>query len=140
MADKTILTTLPKLNGSDWFEWKKEAETFLLLAGLDRVIDTEEVPTGAKAATDWTTKDHKMYVYLFFLIKPNYRAPIVKIKSGQEAWKKLVAEYEKDSAMTCMALCQQFYSLMHDPAVSITVFIDAFLNCSTTWHHWSQTG
>ena len=45
MADKVILTTLPKLNESNWFEWKKEAETFLLLAGLD----AEEIPTGAKA-------------------------------------------------------------------------------------------
>ena len=128
MADKAILATLPKLNGSNWFEWKKEAETFLLLAGLDGVIDAEEVPTGAKAATDWTTKDRKMYAYLFFLIKPNYRVPIIEIKSGREAWKKLVAEYEKDSATTRMALHQQFYSLMHDPAVGITVFIDAIFS------------
>ena len=120
MADKAILATLPKLNGSNWFEWKKEAKTFLLLAGLDGVIDAEEVPTGAKAATDWTMKDRKTYAYLFFLIEPNYRAPI-----GREAWKKLVAEYEKDSATTRMALHQQFYSLMHNPAVGITVFIDA---------------
>jgi hypothetical protein len=60
-----------------------------------------------------------------FLIEPNYHAPIIDIKSGHEAWKKLVAEYEKDSAMTHMALRQQLYLLMHNPAVSITVFIDA---------------
>jgi len=124
MADRTILATLPKLNGTNWFEWKKEAETFLLLAGLDGTIDAEEVPTGAKAA-EWTTKDRKTYAYLFFLIEPNYRAPIIDIKSGREAWKKLVSEYEKDSATTRMALRQQFYSLKHDPAVGIAVFIDA---------------
>ena len=124
MADRAILATLPKLNGSNWFEWKKEAETFLLLAGLDSTIDAEEVPTRVKAA-EWTTKDCKMYAYLFFLIEPNYHAPIINIKSGQEAWKKLVAEYEKDSATMCMALCQQFYSLTHDPTVGIAVFIDA---------------
>ena len=85
MADKVILTTLPKLGGSNWFKWKKEAKTFLLLAGLDRVIDAEEVPTGVKATSSWTVKDCKMYVYLFFLIEPNYCAPIIDIKSGQEA-------------------------------------------------------
>ena len=81
MADKVILTTLPKLNDSNWFEWKKEAKTFLLLTGLD----AEEVPTGVKAVSGWTAKDCKMYVYLFFLIEPIYCAPIIDIKSGQEA-------------------------------------------------------
>ena len=81
MADRAILTTLPKLNGTNWFEWKKEAETFLPLAGLDGIVDTKEVPTGAKAAK-WNTKDCKMYASLFFLIKPNYHAPIINIKSG----------------------------------------------------------
>ena len=137
MADKAILATLPKLNGSNWFEWKKEAETFLLLAGLDGIIDAEEVPTGAKA-TEWNSKDRKTYAYLFFLIEPNYHAPIIDIKSGREAWKKLTAEYEKDTATTRMALRQQFYSLTHDPAVGIAVFIDAvFFGCSTTRCYWS---
>ena len=100
MADKAILATLPKLNGSNWFEWKKEAETFLLLAGLDRVIDAEEVPTGAKAATDWTTKDRKMYAYLFFLIEPNYRGllstsnPVAKLgKSLLPSMKRTVPQH-----------------------------------------------
>jgi len=124
MTDKAILASLPKLNGSNWFEWKKEAETFLLLAGLDGIIDAEEVPTGAKAA-EWTTKDRKTYAYLFFLIEPNYRAPIIDFKSGREAWKKLVTEYEKDNATSRMALRQRFYSLTHDPTVGITIFIDA---------------
>jgi hypothetical protein len=127
MADKAILAILPKLNSSNWFEWKKEAETFLLLAGLNGIIDAEDIPTGMKA-TEWTVKDRKTYAYLFFLIELNYRVPIIDIKSGCEAWKKLVAEYEKDSAMTHMVLRQQFYSLTHNPTVSIAVFInDVFL-------------
>jgi hypothetical protein len=124
MADKVILATLPKLNGSNWFEWKKEAETFLLLAGLDGIIDAKDIPTGAKA-TKWNAKDHKTYAYLFFFIKLNYHVPIINIKSSHKAWKKLVARYEKDSATTHVALCQQFYLLTHNPAVGITVFIDA---------------
>ena len=69
-----------------------------------------------------------MYAYLFFLTEPNYCAPIINVNSGWEAWKKLVAEYKKDSAMMCMALHQQFYSLMHDPVVGIIIFIDAVLS------------
>ena len=89
--------------------------------GLDGTIDAEEVPTWTKA-TEWTAKDRKTYAYLFFLIEPNYRAPIIDIKSGCKAWKKLVSEYKKDTATMCMALHQQFYSLTHNPAVSIAVF------------------
>jgi hypothetical protein len=44
---------------------------------------------------------------------------------------KLVTEYEKDSATTCMALRQQFYSLTHDPTVGIAVFIDAVFSTNS---------
>ena len=134
MADKAVLATLPKLSGSNWFEWKKEAETFFMLAGLDGIIDAEEVPT----TTKWTAKDRKTYAYLFFLIELNYCAPIIDIKSGWEAWKKLVSKYEKDSATMRMALCQQFYLLTHNPTIGIAIFIDAFFfSCSTTCCYWS---
>jgi hypothetical protein len=128
MAERAILATLPKLNGSNWFEWKKEAETFLMLAGLDGVVDAEEVPTGGKAEAEWNNKDRKTYAHLFFLIEPNYRAPIVEVKSGRKAWKKLVSEYEKDTVTTRMGLRQRFYSITHDPAVTISVFIEAVLS------------
>ena len=123
MLDTQFLANIPKLKGSNWFEWKKEAKTLLLLAGLDGIIGAE-VPTDPEAAA-WMAKDRKVYTYIFFLINPNHCAPIIKLKSGHDAWKKLVAKYKNDSATTHMILCQQFYSVMHDPSASITVFIDA---------------
>lgn len=69
----------------------------------------------------------KNLFHLFFLIEPNYRAPIMEVKSGRKAWKKLVSEYEKDTAMTRMGLRQRFYSITHDPAVGISVYIEAVL-------------
>ena len=100
------------------------------MAGLDGIINAADIPTGSKAA-EWNSKDRKVYAYLFFLIKPNYHTPIIKVKSGQEAWKKFVAEYEKDSATMCMVLHQQFYSLMHNPAVGIMVFTDSWAHICT---------
>lgn len=94
-----------------------------MLASLDGVIDDKEVPD-SKAA-DWIAKDRKVYAYIFFLVEPNYRAPILDIKSGREAWKKLVSEYEKDNSTTRIGLRQQFYTLSHNPSLSIVVFIDA---------------
>jgi hypothetical protein len=69
-----------------------------------------------------------VYAYIFFLVEPNCRAPILDLKSGREAWKKLVSEHEKDNATTRIGLRQQFYSLPHNPSLSIAVFIDAVLS------------
>ena len=124
MTEKTILFTLPKFNGTNWFEWKKQVETFLMLGSLDEVIDAGVDSVGKKDA-GWIEKDRKAYAYIFFLVEPNYRAPILDIKSGREAWNKLVSEHEKDNATTRIGLRQQFYSLSHNPSVSIAVFIDA---------------
>jgi hypothetical protein len=106
---------------------EKGSRNFLLLAGLDGIIDAKDIPTGAKAI-EWNVKDRKTYAYLFFLIELNYCAPIIDIKSSCKAWKKLIAKYEKDSATMHMALHQQFYSVMHDPVVGITVFINAIFS------------
>ena len=97
MANKAILATLPKLNSSNWFAWKKEAETFLLLAGLDRIIDAEDISTGMKA-TEWmATKCMRAFL-------PYYCALIIGIKPSREAWKKFISKYKKDSVTMCMAL------------------------------------
>ena len=93
MADKAILATLPKLNGSNWFEWKN-MEIFLLLAGLDGIINAADIPTGSKAA-EWNSKDHKVYVYFFFLIKPNYCLLIIKIKSIEKLGGSLLLSMKK---------------------------------------------
>ena len=84
MADRAILATLPKHNGSNWFEWKN-VETILLLAGLDGIVD----------AAEWNSKDHKVYVYYFFLIKPNYCAPIIKIKSVEKLGRSMLLSMKR---------------------------------------------
>ena len=93
MADRAILATLPKLNGYNWFE-QKNMEIFLLLAGLDGIIDAADIPIGSKAA-EWNSKDYKVYVYLFFLIKPNYCLPIIKIKSVEKLGRSLLLSMKK---------------------------------------------
>jgi hypothetical protein len=122
MADRFILSTMPKLNGSNWFEWKKEAETFLMLAGLADIIDYKNEPTDAAKNAEWLSCDKKTYAYLYFLIELNYHHPIVEVMLGCNAWIMLVAKYEKDSATTQMVLCQHFYSLVHDLSVGVAVF------------------
>lgn len=67
MTERAILATLPRLNGLNWFEWKKETETFLMLAGLDGVVNAEEIPTEAKTEDKCIYKDRKTYSTCFSL-------------------------------------------------------------------------
>lgn len=131
MSDvKGLLGSIAKLNGSNWFEWSKEAETLVMLSGLDGILDAadDDVPTTATKLAEWNTNDRKIYAYLYFIIEPNYRSPIVELKSGRLAWAKLKSVYEKDTATNRMVLRQHFYSLVHDPKEPITVYIDSVLS------------
>jgi len=63
-------------------------------------------------------------------LDPNYRAPIITTKSGKEAWAKLIAEYQKDNTTNRLMLHQQFYSIIHDPAIPVVDFIEGVLSVS----------
>lgn len=101
-----------------------------MFSGCDGVIEVADadVPSSGTKLAEWTIKDRKAYATLFFLIEPNYRAPILELDSGREAFKKLVSEYEKDTSTTRMLLRQRFYTLEHDPHERIGVYIDAVFN------------
>jgi gag-polypeptide of LTR copia-type len=117
-----VMTYLPKLTGNNWYEWKKEVETYFMLIGC-RVHVGSEKPGGAKAS-EWEALDEKVYAMIWFLVDPNYRSLIITMKSRKEAWAKLVSEYQKDSMTNRLLLRQQFYSIAHDPAVPVSTFID----------------
>ena len=120
--ERAVLTYLPKLTGNNWYEWKKEVQTYFMLIGCGGHVGSEK-PGGAKAS-EWEALDQKVYAIIWFLVDPIHRSPIVTTNSGKEAWAKLVAEYQKDSATNRLLLRQQFFSVTHDPAVPVSNFID----------------
>lgn len=119
------MTYLPKLTGNNWYEWKKEVETYCMLIGCGEHLSSEK-PGGEKVSviSEWEKIDQKVYAVIWFLVDPNHRSPIVATKSGKEAWDSLIAEYQKDSATNRLLLRQQFYSITHDPAIPVTTFIE----------------
>lgn len=120
--DRAFISTLPKLTGDNWYEWKKEIETYFLLIGCGGHVGSTR-PLDEKRS-EWDTLDQKVYAIIWFLIDPSHRSSIITTNSGKEAWTKIITEYQKDSPTNRILLRQQFYSLTHDPALPISHFID----------------
>ena len=116
------MTHLPKLTGDNWYEWKKEVETYFMLIGCGGHIKSEK-PGGTKAS-EWDALDQKVYAIIWFLVDANHRSPIVTTTSGKEAWAALVAEYQKDSSTNRLLLHQQFFSVTHDPSLPVSTFLE----------------
>ena len=120
------MSQLPKLTGTNWYEWQKEIETYFMLIGCGGHV-TSTKPGGDKGL-EWDQVDQKVYAVIWFLVDPNYRGPIITTKSGKEAWAKLIAEYQKDNATNLLMLRQQFYSTIHDPTIPVANFIEGVLS------------
>lgn len=116
------MTHLPKLTGNNWYEWKKEVETYFMLIGCGGHVKSEK-PEGTKAS-EWEVLDQKVYAVIWFLVDANHRSPIVTTTSGKEAWAALVSEYQKDNSTNRLLLRQQFFSVTHDPAVPVSTFLE----------------
>jgi hypothetical protein len=116
------MASIPNLTGDNWYEWKKEVETYFMFIGCGGHVSSTK-PGGDKVL-EWDRLDQKVYAVIWFLINPNHRSPIMTTNSGKEAWAILVAEYQKDSATNRILLRQQFYSITHDPALPISNFIE----------------
>lgn len=122
----SIYIHIPKFDGTNWFSFKKDAEAYFQLESLwDVVSSTTASPSDPLEAASWERKDKRAYSLLYFLIDPNVREIIMESSSGNAAWKLLIAEYQKDNPAARLALRNQFYSIRHDPAKPVTVFLSS---------------
>ena len=99
---------------------------FLGIEGLWEIVCGDEDRPEAKAAqATWVKSNRRAYAFIYFLISPNLRNPIVDLDLGSEAWKKLCEKFETDKASLRLMLRQRLYSLHHDAKNPVTIFIDA---------------
>jgi hypothetical protein len=78
-SNKTILTSITKLNGQNWHTWSKETKAFLTMEEFWELVDpTEGAPTTAANLK----RDKKVYVHIWFPVEPICQDAIMEIKSG----------------------------------------------------------
>ena len=75
------MSQLPKLTGTNWYEWQKEIETYFMLIGCGGHV-TSTKPGGDKGLK-WDQVDQKVYAVIWFFVDPNYHGPIITTKSGK---------------------------------------------------------
>ena len=115
-----------KFTRMNWVTFKKDVEVFFLLDGVwDVVLGTMPKPADLKDLDAWEAKDRCGYSLLYFLLGSNYHSIITELSSGSAAWNTLKGKYKKDSSATHLTLCNQFYTIHHDPSCPVSIFIDA---------------
>ena len=61
------MSQLPKLTGTNWYEWQKEIETYFMLIGCGGHIGSTK-PGGDKGL-EWDQVDQKVYAVIWFLVE-----------------------------------------------------------------------
>ncbi|TFY55406.1 hypothetical protein EVG20_g9328 [Dentipellis fragilis] len=89
-----ILTAVPILDGSNWFNWMKPMKMVFLTAGLIGITSGMKL-MGVKELAEWMAKDMQMIAYIFAKVSPEFRYLIKDLESAEAAWKALKEKFEK---------------------------------------------
>lgn len=116
-----LISTVPKLNGSNYREWKFAVSIVLKQASAyDAVTSTEEKGATTRAAS--TESAHGLTI-ISLTIDPSQYIYIESATNGREAWKALADLYEKPSRANHIHLKRSFYGYMHSPTKNIQEYI-----------------
>lgn len=117
--DHAVMSQLLKLTDTNWYEWQKKIETYFMLISCGGHVSSPK-PGGDKGS-EWDQVDQKVYAVIWFLVVQNYCVPIITTKPRKEAWAKPVVDNQKDNATNWFMLCQQLYSVTHNPAFLLLI-------------------
>jgi hypothetical protein len=125
-AIASLLNDIPKLDDKNWFQWKEEMSFFFLGAGVPGITDGE-IPTEKAGLERWTALDRQLTAYIYTRVTEEYRYLLKGITSGRTAFQTLKTFFERSTMGHRMNARREFYSITHDPSVSIEVYFQALL-------------
>ncbi|KAF7354465.1 Retrovirus-related Pol polyprotein from transposon TNT 1-94 [Mycena venus] len=125
-TNNPFLAHIAVFDSTNWSSFSKDVQVFFQLEGIWGIVNgTTKKPTDADEAAKWTRSTERAYSMLYFLIGVDYCSLIVDVATSVDAWKLLKDEYQKDSSVLRLALCNQLYSIRHDPKQPVSVYIEA---------------
>jgi hypothetical protein len=128
----SLLSNVPKLNRSNYHEWKFAITMVLRRAGCwDIVNGTVSRPPTRDAREKWDIKSEEGLTSIGLTIYSDQYQYIEDAKTGEEAWKELSKVYENNSRGNRIALKRQFYGYVHDTDEPIQVYISGILGLAT---------
>ena len=90
----TMVTTIPKLNNSNWFTWIKKLKMVFLAAGLDGIA-SRSPPTDLDLKAKWDLLDRQMLAYLYISIEDDFQYLVEDENTTSAAWKKLKDYFQR---------------------------------------------
>ena len=125
MSSDRYLTSITKLNGEIYHDWKFAVNMALRQKGCWGVISGVEVKSttrdGDKA---WEAKAEEGLTIIALTVDPSQYTYIWNSKNGVEAWTALKDTYEKNSRSMRISLKRQFYAFEHNTNAPMTTYVN----------------
>lgn len=125
MSSDRYLTSITKLNGENYHDWKFAVSMALRQKGCWGVIsgvdDKKSTRDGEKS---WETKAEEGLTIIALTVDPSQYTYIRNSKNGVEAWTALKEIYEKNSRSTRISLKRQFYGFEHNTNAPMSAYVN----------------
>jgi len=125
-AVTTLISSLPKLNNSNWFLWSKKMKMVFLAAELPGIVGGN-VPTEPREKTAWDRRDTMMLAYLFMVIEEDLQYLVEEEESASVAMKKLREHFERSTMSMQIMARRELYDIVHDVSKSISHYVQSLL-------------
>jgi ABC-type molybdate transport system ATPase subunit len=122
MSNDRLLTSITKLNGENYHDWKFAVSIVLRQKGCWKVTSGEEEKPSGEAEKSWEIKAEERFTLIALTVEASQYTYIRDAKNGPEAWKALKDIYEKNSRSMRINLKRQFYGFEHDTSTSISAY------------------
>jgi hypothetical protein len=120
--------SVPKLNGTNYHDWKFACAMALRHQGVFGVATGSETrPSIAAEAEKWDTKDEKALSIIGLTVETSQYVHIRSCTKSADAWQAFKDLYEKNSQANRITLKRAFYTFKHDPERPIRDFINGIM-------------
>jgi hypothetical protein len=124
MSNDRLLTSITKLNGENYHDWKFAVSIVLRQKGCWKVTSGEEEKPSGETEKSWEIKAEEGFTLIALTVEASQYTYIRDAKNGPEAWKALKDIYEKNSRSMRINLKRQFYGFEHDTSASISAYVN----------------
>jgi hypothetical protein len=125
MSSDRYLTSITKLNGENYHDWKFAVSMALRQKGCWGVISgVDTKPSSREGEKAWDTKAEEGLTIIGLTVEPSQYTYIRNSTNGAEAWTALKEIYEKNSRSTRISLKRQFYGFEHDTNALMSTYVN----------------
>jgi LTR polyprotein gag-polypeptide-like protein/zinc knuckle protein len=125
MSSDRYLTSITKLNGENYHDWKFAVSMALRQKGCWGVVSGKEEKSSTREGEKaWDQKAEEGLTVIALTVEASQYTYIRNSTNGIEAWNALKEIYEKNSRATRISLKRQFYGFVHDTNAPISAYVN----------------